>query len=146
MSGTGYSGIIGFNTAVTTTYARRATIQRNGDFYLGDGLATNTLESPSAKLYLRASNTTASEFALLVQNSTPTSLMSVRNGGEVNIGSVTDIGAYILQITGDVYIDDVLTLKPTTEPGSPAKGMIYMNDADSHLYVYNGTSWLQLDN
>jgi hypothetical protein len=146
MTSTSYSGVIGFNTANNTTFARRATIHRNGDFYLGDGLPTNGLASTSAKLYLRGNSTTGTNYTMLIQNSTPTDLMSVRDGGEVNIGDMTDIGAYILQVTGDVYIDDVLTLKPTTEPGSPAKGMIYMNDSDNHLYVHNGTTWVQLDN
>lgn len=66
--------------------------------------------------------------------------------GEARIGSTTDAGAYNLQVVGDVYIDDVLLLKPTAEPGTPAKGMIYMNDSNNHLYVYNGTTWVQLDN
>lgn len=43
-------------------------------------------------------------------------------------------------------ITDVLALTPTASPpGSPAEGMIYA-DTDHHLYFYNGTTWLQLDN
>jgi hypothetical protein len=46
-----------------------------------------------------------------------------------------------------VTIDDVIRLIPRATAPSPAQqGMIYSNSSDNHLYFYNGTSWVQLDN
>jgi hypothetical protein len=160
MSGAGYSGYIGFATATTTTYVRRATIHRNGDFYIGDGLPTNDLASPSAKIYIRSNSTTGSEYAMLVENSAETDLFSIRNGGEVNVGNLTDIGAYIMQITGDTYMDGSLTvtdsiilnglsiISGTTAPdaGLGSQGSLYMrDDDDSTLYTKTGTGWVLLN-
>lgn len=45
-----------------------------------------------------------------------------------------------------VNITDLIKLTPTVSPPSGAtEGMIYM-DTDHHLYVYNATTWMQLDN
>jgi hypothetical protein len=46
-----------------------------------------------------------------------------------------------------VTIDDILMLQPrTTTPSSPEEGMVYVNDANNHIYCYLGGSWIQLDN
>ena len=43
-------------------------------------------------------------------------------------------------------LNAVLTLTPMADPpGAPAEGMIYA-DTDHHLYYYNGSGWVQLDN
>lgn len=39
----------------------------------------------------------------------------------------------------------LLRLSPTSPPAAPTTGMIYM-DTDHHLYLYNGSAWVQLDN
>lgn len=45
-----------------------------------------------------------------------------------------------------VNITDVIKLTPTASPPSGAtEGMIYA-DTDHHLYYYNGTGWIQIDN
>lgn len=47
---------------------------------------------------------------------------------------------------GVTTIYDVLQLNPiASPPGTASEGMIYM-DTDHHLYVHNGTTWVQLDN
>jgi hypothetical protein len=39
-----------------------------------------------------------------------------------------------------------IVLTPSVSPpGSPVEGMIYM-DTDHHLYVYNASIWVQIDN
>jgi len=48
--------------------------------------------------------------------------------------------------TGVATITYCLKLTPIAAPTwTPAEGQIYM-DTDHHLYVYNGTTWVQLDN
>lgn len=42
-------------------------------------------------------------------------------------------------------INGVLKLTPLAAPPSGAEGMVYM-DTDHHLYVYNASTWVQLDN
>jgi hypothetical protein len=45
-----------------------------------------------------------------------------------------------------VSITDVIKLTPTASPPAGAtEGMIYA-DTDHHLYYYNGTGWIQIDN
>jgi hypothetical protein len=46
-----------------------------------------------------------------------------------------------------VTLNAVLKLKPLVDPSgiTPSEGMIYA-DTDHHLYYYNGTTWVQIDN
>lgn len=46
---------------------------------------------------------------------------------------------------GGVYLSDFLYLVPAVNPPSGVEGRIYA-DTDHHLYYYNGTTWVQLDN
>lgn len=84
VSATGYSGIIGFATAANATFARRATIQRNGDFYLGDGLPTNDLASPSSKLLIRGNGTTTG-YSLLIEDSAGDDKFTIQDNGTVSL-------------------------------------------------------------
>jgi len=43
-------------------------------------------------------------------------------------------------------IVDVLNLTPGSAPSTPVEGDIYANSTDHHLYFYNGSAWVQLDN
>ena len=43
-------------------------------------------------------------------------------------------------------INSVLQLTPMATPSTGSEGMIYANSSDNHLYYYNGSSWVQLDN
>ncbi|OQB08068.1 MAG: hypothetical protein BWY21_01456 [Parcubacteria group bacterium ADurb.Bin216] len=48
--------------------------------------------------------------------------------------------------TGGLTIDSFLKLTPqAAPPASVSEGMIY-SDTDHHLYYYNGSTWVQLDN
>lgn len=58
------------------------------------------------------------------------------------------IDALILDGTasGFAYFSDAIKLTPRANPPAEAtEGVIYM-DTDHHLYVHNGTTWVQLDN
>ena len=77
-----------------------------------------------------------------------TSISSIENYSTENYGA-TGTGDIVLS-TGPtlttVNITDVIHLTPTANPPSGAtEGMIYA-DTDHHLYYYNGTGWIQLDN
>jgi hypothetical protein len=77
-----------------------------------------------------------------------TSVTSTENLSTENYGT-TGIGNVVLS-TGPtlttVNITDVIKLTPTASPPAGAtEGMIYA-DTDHHLYYYNGTGWIQLDN
>lgn len=57
-----------------------------------------------------------------------------------------DFATDALTVNGSCSITTFLKLTPTADPpGSPAEGMIYA-DTDHHLYYYNGSTWVQLDN
>jgi len=59
-------------------------------------------------------------------------------GGDFSTDAVT--------ITGSCSITTFLKLTPTADPpASAAEGMIYA-DTDHHIYYYNGSRWVQLDN
>lgn len=57
-----------------------------------------------------------------------------------------DPGQYYFEFDGG-YIIDNLKIKPqSSSPSSPTEGLIYSNSIDHHLYFYNGSTWVQLDN
>ena len=65
--------------------------------------------------------------------------MRITNGGNVLVGTTTDDGANKLQVNGSMRLIGMAA--PTATEGG-----IYFNSSDKHLYVYNGTGWVQLDN
>lgn len=73
---------------------------------------------------------------------------NIENYSTENYGS-TGTGDIVLSIgptLTTVNITDVIKLTPTASPPTGAtEGMIYA-DTDHHLYYYNGTGWVQLDN
>lgn len=68
---------------------------------------------------------------------------STENYGSTGTGDIVlSTGATLTTVN----ITDVIKLTPTASPPAGAtEGMIYM-DTDHHLYVHNGTTWVQLDN
>jgi hypothetical protein len=68
---------------------------------------------------------------------------SVENYGATGTGDIVlSVGATLTTVN----ITDVIKLTPTASPPAGAtEGMIYA-DTDHHLYYYNGTGWIQLDN
>lgn len=60
--------------------------------------------------------------------------------------SVDDDGNLSLNICGCCSVFDFISLTPQDEPpADPSEGQIYAG-TDHHLYYYNGTGWIQLDN
>jgi hypothetical protein len=66
------------------------------------------------------------------------------NTGTLGNADVTDV--YIGEDGQAATIQTILKLVPTTEPTSPSLGWIYVSSVDTHMYMYNGTTWKQLDN
>jgi polygalacturonase len=73
----------------------------------------------------------------------------VTSGGLLTTGTraidYNDVYVY-RKAAGVLKIEDAIELFPTASPPAGAtEGAIY-SDTDHHLYYYNGTSWVQLDN
>jgi hypothetical protein len=103
----GYAASIGFNTSDGTTFARRATVHRNGDFYIGNGLPTVEPEATSSKLLIRGDGTGTGN-ALLIEDSGGTDRLIVKDNGIINASSLptyaddTAAGSGGL-VAGDLY-------------------------------------------
>lgn len=60
--------------------------------------------------------------------------------------SVDEDGNLSLNICGCCTVFDFITLTPQDEPpADPDEGTVYA-DTDHHLYYWNGSAWVQLDN
>lgn len=77
------------------------------------------------------------------------------NGGHNFAGDITTVGDVTCQnVTASAGISaatvastsSYFSLVPGVTPGSPAEGQIFGNAANHHLYYYNGSAWVQLDN
>lgn len=67
---------------------------------------------------------------LSAQNVTASGTLSA---GASGVGVLTSTASYF-------------ALTPGVTPGTPAEGQIFAKASDHHLYYYNGTTWVQLDN
>lgn len=65
------------------------------------------------------------------------------------VGTTTQALGYDLTVASATYLGNLAALTPLADPPTanptPALGMIYC-DTDGHLYFFNGSTWLQLDN
>jgi len=56
------------------------------------------------------------------------------------------ISASEINTTANITMGEILKLTPrSSAPSSPSLGWVYVN-TDTHIYMYNGTTWKQLDN
>jgi len=122
-------------TTVTNTIAVGGEVFKNSKIDLTNAIGLG---------YQAGINTTYTGAAIFGTQGQPTA------NNQVVIGSSTYTGGILLDTTttvnGSIHILDFIQLTPTASPpGSAAEGMIYM-DTDHHLYVHNGTTWVQLDN
>lgn len=79
-------------------------------------------------------------------------VLGIANGTGVD---VTNIGVWGVALDGGtnwagyfqggVYLSDFIYLVPTADPPAADEGRVYAG-TDHHLYFYNGTAWVQLDN
>ena len=108
-----------------TSYDSALKFRINGgyDSYFGDLSGSSGLPSGSLTGWVNG----AARFSI----ASPT--------GNILIGTTTDDGANKLQVNGSMRL--VGGAAPTA-----IEGAIYFNSTDKHLYVYNGTGWVQLDN
>ncbi|HVW23306.1 MAG TPA: tail fiber domain-containing protein [Candidatus Saccharimonadales bacterium] len=71
------------STSDGTTYTENARIDANGNLEVG------TTAAASARVVIAGADATSSNFALNVTNSTPNSILSVRDDGQITIGTFT---------------------------------------------------------
>ena len=81
--------------------------------------------------------TNTDDHGLVLVQGDGVNILTVKGTGD-NAGSIGETGAYIVGF---------MKLIPMSAAPNPAEeGMIYMDSDDHHLYVHNGTTWVQMDN
>jgi len=72
---------------------------------------------------------------------------SATSYGVMTQATTSNSGSILIKTTNTTKFYNVIQLHPlATEPAVPSEGMLYCNNSDNHLYFYNGSAWLQLDN
>lgn len=93
----------------------------------GGNVGISKPSSITARLHIKGSTSDDTAYSLKVDDSSNSSLLSVRNDGLATFSGVTVQGTFASAPSG-------------------VEGGIYYNSTDKHFYGYNGTSWVQLDN
>ena len=127
---------------VITTGSKNTAIGKEAGRYYGSGLYSNIAATNSTYLgYITkasaSGNTNETVIgANAIGNGSNTATILDNNGTDVWMGENGQAAT----------IQTIAKLLPTADPpGSPSLGWIYA-DTDTHLYFYNGSSWVQLDN
>jgi hypothetical protein len=111
------------------------------------GIGTAT---PTAKFEIKGSGTTSSTTSLRVLNSSSaTPLIMVRDDGSVGIGTNSPASNAVLDLTSTNkgLLIPRMTASERTSISSPAIGLfVYQTDQVSGFYYYTGTEWKQLAN
>lgn len=145
-SGTGWSDVYLASGAVIDFDAGDFTIAHTNSQYVtvtGDlGIAGRLDLSNGGTIETTGGNIDNTELYAL-NGVTGSLAYSTENYGATGAGDIVlSIGATLTTVN----ITDVIKLTPTASPpASATEGMIYA-DTDHHLYYYNGTTWVQLDN
>lgn len=121
---------------------RTAFIKINESLYMLDTLGVDDLNATDV-LYIRETTSNVQAQLNAKVDTTDTETYSTENYGTTGTGDIVlSIGPTLTTVS----ITDVIRLTPTASPPAGAtEGMIYA-DTDHHLYYYNGTGWIQLDN
>lgn len=62
--------------------------------------------------------------------------------GNVGIGTTTPEGK--LDVSGDIKTDTLILKEFDSPPASPVVGQQYFNSVDQNIYLYDGTSWVNM--
>lgn len=103
------------------------------------------LIAPTAKLNVRGTDATSINFAFLAEDNVGTDLFSVRNDGNVGIGTSSPAASAILDITST--IGAVLFPRMTTaqrDALTAVDGMVIFNTSLSKLQVRAAVTWVSL--
>ena len=83
---------------------------------------------------------------LIIDNRSRTNEATARTSSMIYGVFAADFTTQTLNLNATVNINSVLSLTLRADPpGSPVEGMIYA-DTDHHIYYYNGSGWVQMDN
>lgn len=136
----------GHNGRLTFQYDRHATSQatlvtvgQSGNTTSGFSSQTSGNNSVLAvlRVYNQASGT-ASNIDFLINRTE----LAVGSGAQYLIKAQTNsVDKFSVTNEGVLMVGSL-----SSAPGSAVAGQMYFNTADSHLYVYNGSTWKQLDN
>ena len=103
---------------------------------------SNTVVPASAlgKVHITGNGATSGTNALYIENSTPTNLLTVRNDGNVGIG--TSSPATLLHVNGTTRIDNAGST-PSTSPAGPPANMYYGSGGNN--YLSDPSVWLKIN-
>ena len=101
---------------------------------------TVSTSGAQGKLHITGNGATSGTNALYIENSTPTNLLTVRNDGNVGIG--TSSPATLLHVNGTTRIDNAGST-PSTSPTGPPANMYYGSGGNN--YLSDPSVWLKIN-
>jgi len=110
---------------------------------LPDGKTAIGAQTPTAKLHIKGIGATSSTTALLVENSSGTDSLSIKDDGQVLVGDIQSsaAGAKVqIDSTTQGFLPPRMTSTQRDAIEATA-GLIVYNTTDNNLNYYNGTSW-----
>lgn len=123
-----------------------------GPYFAARGNAFSTISNQRGNIYLAAGvPSTPAAGEGLISITTASGGMIIKNTGFANFGVGIQIKDTQLvdasrNVSAAAVTATVLKLTPSADPpGSPSAGWVYM-DTDNNIYVYNGTTWVQMNN
>jgi len=142
-----FAGLGGTITLYNSTGATQAVrfFGTGTSFFNGGNLGIGLSTSISARLHVSGIDATSSNFALKVEDNVGTALFSVRNDGNVGIGTISPATSAILDVTSTTGA--VLFPRMTTtqrDALTAVNGMVIYNSTLDKLQVRAAAAWVSL--
>ena len=127
------------------SYQSAGSVRTEGIRITGDGDVGIAISLPVARLNVRGIDATSGNFALLIEDNVGTDLFSIRNDGNIGIGTSSPAASAILDITST--IGAVLFPRMTTaqrDALTAVNGMVIYNSTLDKLQVRAAGAWVSL--